>query len=219
MHKLKLFILSLLLLFVSISPLIAQESAGISADSALQKLTDGNKRYMTGEFLHPNQSAQRRTEVAKSQHPFTIILSCSDSRVPPEVIFDQGLGDLFIIRVAGNVVNDEVLGSIEYAAEHLGAHLVVVLGHQRCGAVDAAIKDGEVPGHIKSLVDAIMPAVEKAKGEPGNLLENAINENVAMVVEKLKTSEPILEHLVHDGDLKIIGAVYNLDDGKVAFSK
>jgi carbonic anhydrase len=219
MRNAKLFLTGLFILFINITSILAQKENSVSSDSALHKLIEGNKRYIAGEFIHPNQTAERRTEVANSQLPFAVILSCSDSRVPPEIIFDQGIGDLFVIRVAGNVLNDEILGSIEYAVEHLGAQLVVVLGHERCGAVSAAIKGGEIPGHIKSLVDSIMPAVERAKSESGDLLENAVNENVAMVVEKLKSSEPILEHLVTHGDLKIIGARYDLDDGKVAFGK
>jgi carbonic anhydrase len=219
MRIVKVLLSGIFLLFIYLGPLLAQEHNGVSSDSALQKLIDGNKHFTTGEFIHPNQTPERRTKLTKAQHPFAIILGCSDSRVPPEIIFDQGLGDLFVVRDAGNIVNDEVLGSIEYAVEHLGVRLIVVLGHQRCGAVSAAVQGGEVPGHIQSLVEAIRPAVEKARGESGSLLENAINENIAMVVKKLKTSEPILEHFVQDGDLKIIGARYDLDDGNVVFSK
>jgi carbonic anhydrase len=219
MKQVNLLLTVVFLIIISTAPVLAQRHFNAAASSALQKLIEGNKRYDAGNFLHPNQTAGRRKEVAKKQKPFAVILSCSDSRVPPEIIFDRGVGDLFIIRVAGNIVNDEVLGSIEYAVEHLGTHLVVVLGHERCGAVDAAVSGGEVPGHIKSIVDAIKTAVEKAKSESGNLLDNAVKENVALVVGQLKSSEPILEHLVQNGDLEIIGGVYDLDDGSVAFSK
>lgn len=129
----------------------------------MQKLIDGNKRYVEGKFIHPNQSAERRMELSKDQNPFAVILSCSDSRVPPEIIFDQGIGDLFIIRVAGNIISNEVLGSIEYAVEHLDVGLVVVLGHERCGVVSAAVAGGEVHKHISSLVEAILPAVKTAE--------------------------------------------------------
>ena len=164
---------------------------------------------------HPNQTTARRTEITGGQHPFAVIVGCSDSRVPPEIIFDQGLGDLFVIRLAGHVISDEALGSIEYALEHLGTRLIMVLGHDNCGAVTAAVKGGDIPGHIGSIVKAIAPAVKKAKNQPGDLLENAIRENVAMVVEQLRSSSPLLAHLVKDGILKIIGAYYRLDDGKV----
>jgi carbonic anhydrase len=218
MNIVKVFIIGLLLLFINLTPLLAKENNVVSSDTALQRLIEGNKRYITGEFIHPNQSPKRRTELANKQNPIAVILSCSDSRVPPEIIFDQGLGDLFVIRVAGNVINDEVLGSIEYAVEHLSTQLVIVLGHDRCGAVTAAVNGGNAPGHIKSLVEAIKPAVEKAKKESGDLLENTINDNISMVVQKLKSSKPILDHLVQHNHLKIIGARYDLDNGKVIFT-
>lgn len=192
-----------------------EQEGGVNGDTALKKLEEGNKRYVEAKFTHPNQTKERREEVAKGQHPFAVIVSCSDSRVPPEVIFDQGLGDLFVIRVAGNIVDDAVLGSIEYAIEHLGAKLVVVLGHERCGAVDATVKGGEAPGHIKGLVEAIKPAVEKSKDQAGDKLDNAVKANVAIVVDKIKTSEPIIKEFVHEKHLKIVGARYDLDEGNV----
>ena len=192
-----------------------QDEAAISGDKALQKLMDGNNRYVSAQMSHPNQTTARRTEITGGQHPFAIIVGCSDSRVPPEIIFDQGLGDLFVVRLAGHVLSDEALGSIEYALEHLGTRLIMVLGHDNCGAVTAAVKGGDIPGHIGSIVKAIAPAVKKAKSQPGDLLENAIRENVAMVVDQLRSSSPLLAHLVKDGILKIIGAYYRLDDGKV----
>jgi carbonic anhydrase len=191
------------------------ENVVFSNERFVQKLLDGNKRYVDGKPSHPNHAPERRNQVAKGQHPFAVVVSCSDSRVPPEIIFDQGIGDLFVIRVAGNIVDDIGLGSIEYAVEHLHVSLIVVLGHERCGAVEAAVKGGEAPGHIKSLVEAIGPAVEKAKGEPGDLAENAMRTNVKMVVDHLKGSKPILEHLVHNGTLTVVGARYDLDDGTV----
>ncbi len=187
----------------------------VSAESALRKLLDGNARYVSAGPAYPNQTVARRTEIIKGQHPFAIIVGCSDSRVPPEIIFDQGLGDLFVVRLPGHVVIDEVLGSIEYAVEHLGTRLVMVLGHERCGAVEAVVKGAEASGHIGSLVKAIKPAVDRAKSRPGDLLENAIRENVAMTVVGLQSSLPLLAHQVKDGGLKIVGAYYSLDDGKV----
>jgi carbonic anhydrase len=156
-------------------------------------------------------------EVAKGQHPIAIIVGCSDSRVAPEIVFDQGLGDLFVVRVAGNVVDDHAIGSIEYAVEHLHASLIVVLGHDRCGAVQAAISGDDAPGHIQSLVESIRPAVEAAKSEPGDLLDNAINENVRRVVNQLQTSQPILGQEVQEGHLQVVGARYLLDGGSVRF--
>jgi carbonic anhydrase len=191
------------------------ESAVFSNERFVQRLLDGNKRYVDGKPSHPNQTLERRQYVAEGQHPFAVVVSCSDSRVPPEIIFDQGMGDLFVVRVAGNIIDDAGLGSIEYAAEHLHVSLVVVLGHERCGAVEAAVKGGEAPGHIKSVLEAVRPAVEKAKGERGDLAENAMRANVQMVVDHLKASKPILEHLVHKGTLSVVGARYDLDDGQV----
>lgn len=193
----------------------SKETSPISGNTALQKLIDGNKRYVAAKLSHPNQTAERRTEVAKGQHPFAVIVGCSDSRVPPEIIFDQGIGDLFVIRVAGNIVDDVALGSIEYAVEHLAVQLIVVLGHERCGAVEATVKGGGTAGHIGSLVEAIKPAVEKVKEQPGDLVDNAIKSNVKMIVQKLKSSKPILENLVKKGTLKIVGVRYDLDDGTV----
>lgn len=181
-----------------------------------KKLLDGNKRFVEGKMSHPDQAAIRRTELAKGQHPFAVIVSCSDSRVPPEVLFDQGLGDLFVIRLAGNILNDAAIGSIEYAVDHLGAKYVMVLGHERCGAVEATVKGGEPHGHIGSLVKAIQPAVDKAKTQEGDLVDNAVNANVSMVVQQLKTSAPILEESVKKGSLVIAGARYDLDDGSVS---
>jgi carbonic anhydrase len=201
--------------FSPVSVALSGENAVFSNERFLQKLLDGNRRYVDGRPTHPNQTPERRNQAVKGQHPFAVVVSCSDSRVPPEIIFDQGIGDLFVVRVAGNIVDDAGLGSIEYAVEHLHVSLIVVLGHERCGAVDAAVKGGEVPGHIKSLVEAIRPAVEKVRGQPGEVAENAMRTNVKMVVDHLKASKPILEHLVHTGTVAVVGARYDLDDGMV----
>ncbi len=152
--------------------------------------------------------------LAAGQHPFAVILGCADSRVPPEIIFDQGLGDLFVIRVAGNILDDAILGSIEYAVEELGTSLVLVLGHERCGAVAATVKHAEVPGHISTLLSAIQPAVDRAKNESGDLLDNAVRANIRLVVEQLKSSMPVAE-FVQDDRLNVVGAQYNLDHGAV----
>lgn len=189
----------------------------VNSEMSLNKLIEGNKRYVSGKLQHENQNAQRRTEVAKKQKPFAIILSCSDSRVPPEIIFDQGIGDLFVIRTAGNIVDNITIGSIEYAAEHLEVPLLVVLGHERCGAVEATVKGGEISGHIKSIVSNIARAVDKASNKKGDKLENSVIQNIHNVVDELTHSKPILEELIHEKKLKIIGARYDLDDGTVKF--
>lgn len=182
----------------------------------MKRLMDGNQRYVAQKSTHPNQTAGRRIELAKGQEPFAAVIGCSDSRVPPEIIFDQGLGDLFVIRVAGNILDDVVIGSVEYAIEHLSLQLIVVLGHSKCGAVAAAIEGGQSSDHTISLIEAISPAVEKAKSLSGDVLTNAIKANVEMVVAKLKSSEPILAERVKEGKLEIIGAFYDLGTGKVS---
>ena len=216
MKGIKVCGIALVITFIApLSVALAGESAVFANDRFLQKLLTGNKRYLDGKPAYPNQTPERRRNVVKGQHPFAVVVSCSDSRVPPEIIFDQGIGDVFVVRVAGNIIDDAGLGSIEYAAEHLHVSLIVVLGHERCGAVEAAVKGGDAAGHIKSLVEAIRPAVERAKGRPGDLAENAMRGNVKLVVDHLKASKPILEHLVHKGTLSVIGARYDLDDGQV----
>lgn len=195
--------------------LAATESSAGGARPAQQILMEGNKRYVEARMSHPNQTAQRRTEIAQGQHPLAAIVSCADARVPPEIVFDQGLGDLFVVRLAGNILDDAALASLEYAVEHLGVQYIMILGHSHCGAVEAAIKGGTVPGHIGSLVRAIQPAVDKARHQPGNLLENAVRANVIMVVQQLKSSKPILEESIKKGGLTVVGALYDLNDGTV----
>ena len=190
----------------------------ISPAEAISKLKEGNGRYTSGSLQHPGQTTERRTELAKTQHPFAAIVSCSDSRVPPEIVFDQGLGDLFVVRVAGNVINDEGMGSLEYTVDHLGTRLILVLGHQRCGAVDAAKQTiaakGKAPGHIQSLVTAIKPAVEATAKDD---LETTIKTNVKNVVQALRSSTPILKAEVDSGKIQVVGGYYSLDTGAVTF--
>jgi carbonic anhydrase len=194
------------------------DKPSVAPAEAISKLKEGNGRYTSGNLQHPGQTTERRTELAKTQHPFAAVVCCSDSRVPPEVVFDQGLGDLFIVRVAGNVINDEGLGSLEYTVDHLGTRLILVLGHQRCGAVDAAREtiaaNGKAPGHIESLVQAIKPAVEATGKED---LDATIKANVKHVVQALRSSTPILKAKVDSGDIQVIGGYYSLDTGAVTF--
>lgn len=197
---------------------LSHKGAPVIAGGALSELVSGNQRFMTGRTLHARQSRERRMEVAKGQHPFAVIVGCADSRVPPELVFDQGLGDLFVVRVAGNVVDDGALASVEYAVEHLGASLIVVLGHERCGAVHAALSGGELAGHLGALAAAISPAVEAAKSRPSDdPLETAVGLNVERVVRQLAHSEPILAERVYAGELEVLGARYDLDSGEVEF--
>ncbi|MFA6074679.1 MAG: carbonic anhydrase [Negativicutes bacterium] len=213
-----LFVLLILVLLVgTVSCVLAvgENTNPVTAAIAIQKLNDGNQRFVDAKFLHPNQTTARRIELVAGQQPFAVILTCSDSRLPPEIIFDQGLGDLFVVRIAGNVVDDAVLGSVEYAVEHLGVTLVMVLGHERCGAVGAAVSGAEIPVHINSLTNAIKPALKIAKTQNGDLLDNTIRANVALVVQQFNNSKPILAEFVHDGKLKVVGAYYDMDDGTV----
>ena len=194
-----------------------QSKDKVTAASALAELKAGNTHHVAHRYQHPHETAERQRQLVSEQHPHAEILSCSDSRVPPEVIFDQGLGDVFIVRVAGNVVADTELGSLEYGAEHLHVPLLVVLGHQHCGAVTAAVEGGGDDGHIVALINLLRPAVEKTRGLPGDPVENAVKANVEMVVKQLRTSTPVLAELVSHGKLKVVGAVYSLDTGKVTW--
>ena len=195
------------------------QSARPTAEEALQRLMEGHRRYLAERMAHPNQTAERRREVAAGQSPFATVLGCSDSRVPPEVIFDAGLGDLFIVRVAGNVVNNAGLGSIEFAAAEFESPLIVVLGHSNCGAVNAAISiiqtGAEVEGAIGSLVDLIRPAVAHARERPGDLLVNATRANVELSMTRILDSESILATRERLGSLDIMGGVYDLESGVV----
>jgi carbonic anhydrase len=193
----------------------ASMEAPAPAGDPWQRLVDGNLRFVSGQVTHPNQSMARVDETAKAQHPFAIVVSCSDSRVPPEVLFDQGIGDLFVVRTAGEVVTEVELGSIEYAVEHLGAPYLVVLGHKRCGAVEATLKGGDLPPDIEAIAAQIRPAVEAARFLPGDPLDNAVRENASLVLGKIKAT-PLLATAMKEGKLNVKAAYYDLDTGKVA---
>ncbi len=209
-------IVSLILSALSISA-----ATDLNAEQALEKLKEGNNRFVSGKKLNPNQDQARRTLTAeKGQHPYATIIGCSDSRVPVEELFDAGIGDLFIIRVAGNVVAEDEAGSIEYGVEHLGTPVLVVLGHTSCGAVTAVVKNADVHGNIPGLVDNIIPAANKARDVHGHeyseeLLTSAINNNVWQSIEDLLTMSSITAELVKSGRLRIVGAVYDIHTGKV----
>ncbi|AOY77954.1 carbonic anhydrase [Clostridium formicaceticum] len=192
----------------------------VSPANSLKLLEEGNARFSEMKVDDKDISVARRENLSKDgQHPFAVIVSCSDSRVPPEVIFDQALGDLFVVRVAGNVIDSVALGSIEYAVEHLETPLVVVMGHEKCGAVKATVDGGEAPGSIGSIVEKIQPSVEKVKASgttENDLYEEATDENILQSLEEIEKS-PIVEHFIENGTLKVIGAKYHLESGKVEF--
>jgi carbonic anhydrase len=185
---------------------------------ALERLLAGNQRYAANRSLPVNESSQRRSEVAQGQHPFATIFSCVDSRVPPELVFDRGLGDLFVIRTAGQVIDEAVLGSLEFGVAELQIPLLMVLGHEKCGAVKATLevveRHAEVQASIGYLVNGIKPAIELTAEEPGDALDNAVNANVTLTVKRLQET-PILAKAVAQGQLLIVGARYNLETGAV----
>ncbi len=194
-------------------PVIAQNN--VTPDQAIKQLMAGNERFIKQKRKSPNQTISRLKEVAKGQNPYAAILGCADSRVPLEIVFDQGLGDLFVVRVAGNIATPEEIGSLEFGTLVLGAKVLMVIAHSECGAVKATIKGGSVPGQIGSLLEAIKPAVDKTEGKPGDRLVNATKQNVLDQIEKLKAS-PVISQLITDGKLKIIGGYYDLQTGKVS---
>lgn len=195
-----------------------QKVSQITPTEAIKQLEEGNARFVSGHMLHPLKHHDRRNELTTKQAPFAVILGCSDSRTSPEILFDQSLGDLFVVREAGNVIDDHSIGSIEYAVEHLHSSLVVVMGHQRCGAIIAArdviANKGRADGHIESLVTAIRPAVEETVGQD---VEATCKANVNNIVHALRNSKPILQHMVDSGKVKVVGAYYDLDTGVVKF--
>ncbi|VBB09366.1 prokaryotic-type carbonic anhydrases signature 1 [Lucifera butyrica] len=186
------------------------------AEHALRRLIEGNERYIIGQCAIIDVSMERRKELTEGQQPFAILIGCSDSRVPPEIIFGQGLGDLFVVRTAGGVVDDLVLGSVEYAVSHFGVELIVVLGHEDCGAVKAAVEGNHESGGIAFIMEAIEPAVERAKMQVGNLLDNAIKANIDLNIQRVRSSPAIREAMRKDC-LKIVGAFYDIYDGLVQF--
>ncbi|MEH2150243.1 carbonic anhydrase [Nostoc sp.] len=186
----------------------------LTPDAALQKLIEGNQRFVDHHPQYPDQSELRLHEVAQAQHPFATILSCADSRVPAEIVFDQGIGDIFDVRIAGNIATHEAIGSIEYAVVLLGSPLLMVMGHERCGAVTAAVQNESLLGDIGTFVKAIKPALKRVKDQPGDAVENAVVANVQYQIERLQRSK-LLTKQVESGKLKIVGGRYDLDTGRV----
>jgi carbonic anhydrase len=190
----------------------------LSPDASLERLLQGNQRYIDGVSRRHDFKHEREALVG-GQNPFASILSCADSRIAPEYAFDSGRGDLFVCRVAGNFANNDTIASMEYSVAVLGSPLILVLGHEACGAVDATIKslkDGTtLPGHLPSLVTALAPAVNAVSQQPGNLLDNATRKNVIDNIEKLKSATPILSAAIEQRKLRVVGGIYRLKDGRV----
>ncbi len=181
---------------------------------ALERLMAGNSRYASGSPEGPNRTTERRDEVATDQNPFAVVLTCSDSRVVPELIFDAGIGDLFVIKTAGNVADDVVIGSIEFAIDRLGTRLIMVLGHTSCGAVGAALEGGVHPGNTGTVVHAIAPSVAAVIGSE-NVYADAIVENVRRMVERITGSGPIIPPRVQNEEVTVVGALYDMASGVV----
>jgi carbonic anhydrase len=199
----------------------ASATCDLSPKEALEKLLEGNKRFTGAEREYPNQKAQHRKSTAKEgQKPFVSILSCSDSRVPIEHVFDVGIGEIFVVRVAGNVADKIEIGSLEYGTGHLGTPLLVVMGHTKCGAVTAVVTKSAVGGNVVSIVKDIQPAVDKAKADYPSLPEDelipkAIKANVWKAVEDILKNSEEIRKLVKDGKLKVVGALYDIETGVV----
>ncbi len=187
-----------------------------TTDEALNQLLEGNKRFMSGNLLHPNHCEESRQGVAEGQEPIATILTCADSRVPPVDIFDQGIGDIFVVRVAGNIIGDHTLGSIEYAVFHLHTPLVIVLGHSSCGAVGAVASEVKLDGHMSTFVPAIQAAIKRVKNEEGDMVNNAARELARQMADKIAKSEPIVADLVEHGKTRVVPAYYDLHSGQVS---
>lgn len=232
-----LVVLGLMAGLTSLAVASSHSEPAVSPDDALQKLMDGNKRYVENKMTSSKLcDLTTRTSLAKSQKPYAIVLTCSDSRVPPEILFDKGLGEIFVIRVAGNVPDPIVLGSIEYAAEHLGTPLVMVLGHERCGAVKATVDaKGKSSGskNIDAIIKQVAPSVKSAakdcqsckddkkcaETKPAEFVECVVDANAKNVAANLTKNSKILDHLLHAKKIKIVAAKYDLDDGRVTLFK
>lgn len=210
-------LLAMLLALLCITPVLATSTTTtVPADIAQKLLIEGNQRFVADMYTVPQIGQDRRIKLTDGQHPFAVIVSCSDSRVPPEIIFNQGLGDLFVVRVAGNVLDSLELGSVEYAVEHLGTKLIVVLGHEKCGAVKATVDGGDIPPNIAAIASKIQPAVEAARAaNSSNIYEASADTNIRNMVARLQ-ADPLLVHI--DG-VTIVGAKYHLESGQVEMIK
>lgn len=226
MKRVAFSFLALALLFAfSVRAVASDAGPGVSAEEALRLLVQGNERFAENKTAHPHSNFDRLVDTAEhGQHPFATVLGCSDSRVPVELLFDQGFGDIFVVRVAGGVCADDETGSIEYGVSHLGTPILVVLGHTQCGAVTATVEHEHADGHIKSLVSHIEPAVKRVRAahpelSGAALIEKAVVENVYVAVEELFDHSPMVVDAVEKGKLWIVPAIYNVKTGKVDWLK
>lgn len=193
-----------------------QPKLKLTGKEALQRLLDGNKRFIGGRLEHPNHCEESRRGLVTGQEPIAVVLTCADSRVPPVDVFDQGLGDIFVVRVAGNIINDQILGSIEYAVAHLHTPLVMVMGHSSCGAVGAVAQGVKLDGHIASLTPSIDAALKRTRNLEGDWTNNAAKELAVATARKIAASEPIVCDLVRDGRVLVVAAYYDLETGEVS---
>ena len=193
--------------------------ARLTSDQALRRLLDGNERFIAHQERYPDRGPEVRLRLAEAQHPFAVILGCADSRVPPEILFDEGLGDLFVIRNAGNIVDLMALASVEYGVAYLGVPLVLVLGHEHCGVITAAVgvaRTGQVvEGHLWSLIDAVRPALEQLDGGGDDAIDQAVRAHVGIQVERLRRADPIVSRAVKAEAVRVVGARYDIDRGRV----
>ena len=201
---------------------LAADTTSVTADEAMAKLQSGNEKFVSTPQLCAADLAAQREKVAKGQTPWATIITCSDSRVPPELLFGGlGVGELFVARNAGNMVDTATMGTIEYGAEHLGVPLIVVMGHEKCGAVAAACavveKHAKFPGSIGPMVKAIVPAAKAVFGKPGDFVDNAVRESAKRTAKKVATKSKIVSHLVKAGKVKVVAARYDLDNGRVEY--
>lgn len=215
MKSQKLIFCILILVLVSAFASHQLHSESVTPDGALEMLKEGNQRFSSNKLEHKNQKLTRVMETKEKQKPFAAILACSDSRVGPEIIFDQGIGDLFVIRLAGNILTPQALGSIEYATKELGTPLVVVLGHSHCGAVSATIKGGKLPGSIGTITKEIKPAIKHAKCAIRKEVDCAAQANASYVAKSLKERSAIINEQIKNKKVKVISAFFDFDTGKV----
>lgn len=189
----------------------------VAAAASIGDLLEGNKRFASHHPLHPHESLEWREEIAAAQHPVTAIICCSDSRVPPEIIFDQGLGDMFVVRTAGNLMGGLEIGSIEYAVEHLGVKQVIVMGHKECGAIKAFAAGGETPGHIKDIVDSLKAEEEirLVTAVKKDILDQCVRANIIHGIRQLKAQSALIADRIHKNELQIVGACYDINKGLV----
>ena len=211
-HKFGALFMASLLAYAGPAMAAGHDTSSVGPEESLRRLKTGNQRYAGNAVSAGKPTRARRAETAKTQHPFAIVVGCADSRTSPEIVFDQNLGDLFVVRTAGNLVDDHALGSIEYAVGHLGTRLIVVLGHERCGAVKAALEGGPAPGHVNFLVRDIRPAVKAVKGMHGDALANAVHENATQVAARIRRKAKLGEFA---SQVRVVTGYYDLDTGKV----